>query len=493
MTELRPLPHATGLDAVCRELHLPTPAAAVDVSGLSLDTRLVREGDLFAALPGANTHGARFAAAAVEAGAAAVLTDQVGAALLEGLRVPVLVIDDPRAALGILSRLVYAGPRPRLVGVTGTNGKTTTTHCLAATAEAAGVATAVVGTLGIRFRDLADYSGRTTPEAPSLHAALARLAEEGAALTAMEVSSHALALHRVDGLEFEVAVFLGLTQDHLDFHPTMEDYFWTKARLFDPARARAGIVNVDDAWGRRLASQVAIPSITYGLSAEAQWHPRGIVIDADGRTRFDAVGPAGEVPVTLSMPGGFNIANALAALATAHALGLDLVVAAGGLSSVSVPGRFERVENDRGVGAYVDYAHTPDAVERVLAVARGTTRGRLIVVLGCGGDRDAAKRPLMGAAAAAAADLVIITDDNPRSEDPAAIRRAIREGVHPGPAAIREIGDRATAIAAAVAAARPGDCIMVLGKGHETGQETAGMLHPFDDRIELRTALGATS
>lgn len=489
MSELRPRPVEVPLATICH--HLRIPAVGGRVSGLTLDTRRVQPGDLFAALPGANAHGAQFAAAAVAAGAVALITDPAGAALLSDLGVPVLVIDDPRGRLGEIALLVYPQQRPRLIGVTGTNGKTTTTHFIAATAEAIGVPTAVIGTLGIRFRALHDYSGRTTPEAPSLHAALASLGEAGADLVAMEVSSHALSLNRVDGLVFDVAVFLGLSQDHLDFHPSMDDYFAAKQKLFQTSRARQAVINTDDAWGRRLAAQSPVPHVTYSITGPADWTARDVITDAVGCTHFTALGPKAAVPVVLSMPGGFNVANALASLACADALGLDVAVAAAGLAHVSVPGRFERVANDRGIGAYVDYAHTPDAVTRVLDVARAATRGRLITVLGCGGDRDAGKRPLMGAAAAQESDVVIVTDDNPRSEDPARIRRAVLDGAGTS-AGVHEIGDRAAAIRFAVECAEPGDCVMVLGKGHETGQEIGGVLHPFDDRIELRRALGAS-
>lgn len=486
MTELRPHPAPVPLAAVCRVLGIP--AVAGSVTGVSLDTALVRPGDLFAALPGARTHGARFAEQAIRAGATALLTDPSGAALLTQVPVPVLVVDDPRARLGDVALAVYPGARPRLVGVTGTNGKTTTTHCIAAAAGAAGVPTAVIGTLGVHFGAMSSYSGRTTPEATSLHATLAALAEAGADAAAMEVSSHALSLHRVDGLGFEVAAFLNLTQDHLDFHGTMEDYFAAKAALFDSARAQRAVVCIDDPWGRRILETSTIPAVTVGEGGD--WRAERVRSLDDGGSRFTAHGPHGSVEVTMPLPGGFNVTNALVALACAEVLGCSLDDAARGISTVSVPGRFERIENVRGVAAFVDYAHTPDAVDRVLRVARQATRGRLIAVLGCGGDRDAAKRPHMAAAAAALADAVIITDDNPRSEDPAAIRRAMRDGV-PGAPHVQEIGDRAEAIAQAVSMARAGDCVMVLGKGHETGQEVAGVVHPFDDRDALRRALGA--
>ena len=488
MTELRPHPMPVPLADVCRVLGLP-PVAGI-VTGVSLDTQLVRPGDLFAALPGARTHGARFADAALRAGAVAVLTDAVGAAIIGDRHIPVLVVEDPRAHLGDVALAVYPGRRPRLIGVTGTNGKTTTTHSIAAAAAAAGVPTAVVGTLGVHFGALSSYSGRTTPEATSLHASLAACAEAGAAAAAMEVSSHALALHRVDGLTFDVAAFLNLTQDHLDFHGTMDAYFAAKATLFEPGRSRHAVVCIDDAWGSRLAAESAIPVTTVGPGGD--WEAEEVRVLGGGGTSFVARGPRGRTEVTMPLPGGFNVTNALVALACVEALGHPAAAAARGIAGVSVPGRFERVANDRGIAAFVDYAHTPDAVERVLRVAREATPGRLIAVLGCGGDRDAAKRPHMAAAAAALADAVIVTDDNPRSEDPASIRRAMLDGVR-GADHVREEGDRAQAIAEAVALAGAGDCVMVLGKGHETGQEIAGVVHPFDDREALRRALGVTA
>lgn len=486
MSELRPASQAVALAAVCRALHVPSKHG--DVSGLTLDSRLVQPGDLYAALPGEHTHGARFAQQAIDAGAAAIVTDFDGAAIIGGVAVPVLTVPYPREVLGSLSAIIYGGPRPRLVGVTGTNGKTTTTHCIAAAAEAVAVPTAIVGTLGVRFRDIAAYSGRTTPEAPAVHATLQAVAEAGANVAAMEVSSHALALHRVDGLRFEVAVFLGLSQDHLDFHGTMEAYFAAKASLFEPGFSRRAVINIDDEWGRRLAANAHIEAVTYAVTTDADWTASDVQVGTDGRTRFIANGPGRRIAVTMSMPGGFNVANALAALAAVDALGMDVERAAAGLATVRVPGRLEYIDNARGIAAYTDYAHTPDAVARVLEVARGTTSGRVIAVLGCGGDRDPLKRPLMGAAAAAAADVVIVTDDNPRSEQPGSIRAAILQGI-PQSAVVEEIGDRAAAIARAAALADPGDCIMVLGKGHETGQEINGVLHPFDDREVLRKAL----
>lgn len=487
MDELRPAPRQTLIADVCRLLRIPSKPGFV--SGLSLDSRSVLSGDLYAALPGEHTHGSKFAVQAIAAGAQAILTDLEGASMIGTVSVPVLTVPLPREALGAVAKCIYAGSRPRLLGVTGTNGKTTTTHFIAAMLETVAQPTAIVGTLGVRFGHISAYSGRTTPEAPSLHAALQTVAEAGAQFASMEVSSHALALHRVDGLRFELAVFLGLSQDHLDFHGGMENYFAAKARLFDPLLSSRAVINVDDTWGRRLADETPLPVVTYGVTG-GDWHARDVRIGAV--TSFVAVGPGMELPVTLSMPGDFNVANALGAVAVVHALDVDVAAAVRALSTVQVPGRFESIANERGITAYADYAHTPDAVAKVLDVARTTTTGRVIAVLGCGGDRDAAKRPLMGTAAANRADVVIVTDDNPRSEDPAAIRRAILGGI-PAGTAVQEIGDRAKAIAHAVDVAQRGDCIMVLGKGHETGQEVAGVISPFDDRDALRSALGGRS
>ena len=485
-SSLRPTPRATELADICALLGIE-PIVGV-VSGVTLDSRSVAPGDLYAALPGAITHGARFAAQAVAAGATAVLTDPAGTTLLDAdLQAPVLVVPEPRAVLGVIAARVYDGARPLLVGITGTNGKTTTTHCVRAIAAAAGTPCALIGTLGVAFGDLHAYSGRTTPEAPEVHATLAALAEAGASVVAMEVSSHALALHRVDAVVYDVAVFLNLTQDHLDYHGTMDAYFAAKAQLFTPAHARSAVINIDDPWGRTLAANIAIPFVTFGAEG-ADWTATDVRRGDAGRTRFTAHGPDIDVEVTLSMPGDFNVSNALAALAAAGQVGIDLAVGVHGLATVSVPGRLEYIDNTRGIAAYADYAHTPDAVDRVLRVARTASTGRVIAVLGCGGDRDPLKRPLMGEAASRLADVVIVTDDNPRSECAEDIRSAVIAGAT-GPAELHEVGDRAEAIAQAVALATAGDCVIVLGKGHETGQEIAGVMHPFDDREELRRAM----
>lgn len=510
LSELRGLlPHATALAA--------GPAADPVLHGVTHDSRAVRPGDLYAALPGAHAHGAAFAEAAVAAGAAAILTDQAGAEMIaaawggapggQHVPVPVLVTAHPRRDLAEVADWLYGRPSRRLtlLGVTGTNGKTTSAFLLDAGLRAAGHRTGLLGTVETRIGDTRLGSVRTTPESPDLQALFALMLEQGVSAAAMEVSSHALAQHRVDGLRFAGALFTNLSQDHLDYHPTMRDYFEAKALLFDPARAARSVIGTagpasgDDAWGRRLADRVP-GAITYGPlppdgADAAHWWPDEVVTGPDG-SRFTARGPGGlAVRVTVRLPGTFNVLNALGALALLVAVGVPAGAAAAGIGSLAgVPGRMERVEAGQPFLALVDYAHTPDAVSTVLAAVRRLVDGRLIVVLGCGGDRDRAKRPLMGAAAARLADLAFFTNDNPRSEDPAEILAQMVAGVdRAGTAAakVTVIPDRAEAIAAAVAEAGPGDAVVVAGKGHETGQEQNGVVTPFDDRDALAGAIRA--
>jgi len=469
------------------------------VSGVTLRSSDVRPGDLFAALPGANTHGIRFAAAAVAAGAVAVLTDSAGAAAMPagGGLVPILLVADPRVLLGQVSAAVYGDPSADLsvLGVTGTNGKTTTSYLLEAALESAGRHAGLIGTIETRMWTpdavVAIPAQRTTPEAPDLQAMLAVMAENGVGSVAMEVSSHALALDRVAGTSFQVAGFTNFSQDHLDFHGDLEAYFLAKARLFD-GRATHEVVTVDDEWGQRLVGQ---DTITVSATGQAQAHWRASEVRTQqGQTSFLAHGPDGlRLPVNLSLPGDFNVANALLALAMLGCAGVDVQRAARGLAAARVPGRMEVVAAGQPFAAVVDYAHSPAAVETVLQAMRPQTEGRLILVLGCGGDRDTGKRPLMGEVAARGSDLLIITDDNPRSEDPAAIRAAMRAGAQNLPggqrAEILEIGGRADAISAAVGRAGPGDAVVIAGKGHEQGQDIAGVITPFDDRQVLRAVL----
>ncbi|MBW3648407.1 MAG: UDP-N-acetylmuramoyl-L-alanyl-D-glutamate--2,6-diaminopimelate ligase [Actinobacteria bacterium] len=468
------------------QLRQVRPVLGRTVTGCTLDSRAVQAGDLYAALPGASAHGADFAAQAVSAGAAAVLTDPAGAAAFAAYDVPVLVAEDPRAVLGAVARWVHDDPAAGMLvlGITGTNGKTTTAFLLEAALRAAGHRTGLLGTVLTRIGDEVLPSVRTTPEAPDLQALLAVMREQGTTAVAMEVSSHALVLGRVDGVRFEVAAFTNLSQDHLDFHPSMADYEAAKASLFTPPRARRAVLNVEDPAGRRIARSTALPVTTYG--EDADWSAREVDLRPDGST-FRLLGPGVDLRVSLALPGSFNVANAVAALACLGAAGVSVRDGVRGIAELSgVPGRMERVEAGQPFLALVDYAHTPDAVSRLVSAVRTFTSGRVIVVLGCGGDRDHAKRPLMGAAASAA-DLAILTSDNPRSEDPQAILDQMAAGA---PEALLEV-DRRAAIARAVAAARPGDAVVVAGKGHESGQEAAGVLTPFDDRLVLREVLGS--
>jgi len=466
-----------------------TTLSAVMLTGVTHDSRLVMFGDLYAALRGFVMHGADFVPEARRAGATAVLTDIAGLARANQSGLPVIVTRDPRALLGAVSAYVYGNPSVSMtvIGITGTNGKTTMAHLIDSALIHQGVRTGLIGTVGSHVAELSVDAVRTTPEAPDVQSLLALMKERGVRAVAMEVSSHALALGRVDGTKFRVAVFTGLTQDHLDFHHTMEDYFTAKTDLFTGLRSEVGVVCVDDEWGRRLAREAPIDMTTYSIESAADWHVRSMSFEDSGATHAEIVGPGGvSVPIRVTMPGLFNVSNAVGALVALVSAGYDVGAVAEGLSEVrGVAGRMQRVDAGQSFTVVVDYAHTPDAVSRVLTALRTGARGRLWVVLGCGGDRDSAKRPLMGAVASELADAVVITDDNPRSEDPAAIRHDMIEGVASVPREMRaptiEIGDRHDAIAYALTAAREGDVVAVLGKGHEIGQEVRGVITDFDD------------
>ncbi len=467
--------------------HLVSTVAgdATSVTGVTLSTDRVLRGDLYAALPGSRTHGAKHVGAALAAGAVAVLTDPDGAGRVPA-ETPVVVVDQPREILGALSARVYDDPAAALdlLGVTGTQGKTTVTRLAESGLLAAGVRAAAIGTVGTRIAGADLATLLTTPEAPDLHGLFARMREDSIAACAMEVSSHALVLGRVDGVRFDLAVFTNLGRDHLDFHADEEEYYRVKADLFTPERARRGLVSVDDAHGRRLAAEARVPVLTYSvLDVAADWTVEAVVATAAGST-FTVAGPDGlRIPAAVPIPGGFNVANALAAIASCAELGYDAAaVAAGIATSAGVPGRLERVDAGQDFVVVVDYAHKPDALSATLATMRGLATGRLIVVVGAGGDRDPGKRPIMGRVAATAADLVVVTDDNPRSEDPAAIRAQILAGTAGGSAEVLEVGDRRAAIRAAMGRAATGDVVLIAGKGHETGQEIEGTVEPFDDR-----------
>ena len=480
---------------VARTAHARIPtSSAVEVTGVSLDSRSVLPGDLYAALPGAVTHGAAFVATAEQAGAVAVLTDPSGEERARETGLPVLVVDRPRDVLGAVAARIYGEPTKglHLLGVTGTNGKTTTSFLLDAVLRRLGPA-ALIGTIQTRIGDEVVKSVRTTPEATDLHALFAVMREQAVGWCSMEVSSHALAQGRVDGARFAVAGFTNLTQDHLDFHNTFEEYFAAKASLFTPERCDVAVVMIDDEYGRRLAAQTVVPLVTVSTTGEADWTVANRHQSEHGTTVFDIQGPGETLTVEIGLPGDFNVANALLATVMLRQVGVPADEIAAGLRTAAVPGRMETFTREDGLAVIVDYAHTPDAVELALHAARGATKGRLYAVVGCGGDRDAGKRPAMGAAAARTADVVIITDDNPRSEDPAAIRAAALEGARTAvPSAdLHEIGDRRQAIAGAIELAGPGDTVVVLGKGHETGQDVGGVIHPFDDRETVRELLEA--
>lgn len=492
----------------------PGHPADAAVGCVASDNRVVRQGDLFVALPGARAHGAQFAAGAVGHGAAAVLTDARGAELAAGLDVPVLVADDPRAILGQVAAWVLGNPAERLMtfGVTGTNGKTTTTYQLDHLLRALGWAGGLIGTVETRSGDRVVPSVLTTPEAADLQALLAAMCEDHVRTLAMEVSSHALAQHRVDGIVFGVAGFTNLTQDHLDFHGDFESYFATKADLFTPARARRGVVTIDDTWGERMAEAAQIPVATLSTSPgkDADWTVTDVAPHGTGSAFTLTHRDGRSLRTATSLPGGYNVANAALAVTMVLEGGCDIrdvteALTVGDGLSATVPGRMEVLATAPRV--IVDFAHNTEALELALAALRPTTAGRLAVVFGATGDRDPGKRPFMGAAAVRGADVVYVTDDDPHDEDPAKVRAEVLAGIRPGgtpgravdaaddngsrTVEVHEVAPRADAIRAAILAAGPDDTVLVAGRGHETVQEIAGVDHQLDDRVEARHALAA--
>ncbi|MSP24533.1 MAG: UDP-N-acetylmuramoyl-L-alanyl-D-glutamate--2,6-diaminopimelate ligase [Myxococcales bacterium] len=478
--------------------------AAHPVTGVQQDSRRVIDGDLFVALAGAHADGARHAPAAVERGAAAVLCGRGHGATLVRLGVPILEIDEPRRAMAKAAAILYGSPMQRLTvtGITGTNGKTTTAHLIVAAIEACHGRAGIVGTLGHRFEGAILGEGHTSPEADELQRIAGEMRALGATHLVMEVSSIALVAERVAEVSFRVAAFTNLTQDHLDYHGSMEAYAAAKDSLFLPGEdARHGgpsvsVINIDDAHGRRLAGRLrdagaAVLRYSIDPNSEAEVKPRALTVASEGTAirLFDT-------DRTLSSPlvGAHNASNLLCAVAVARALGLDEATALGGIAGVTgVPGRLERCDQPGhdDVVAVVDYAHTPDALVRVLASVRPLTQGRLWCVFGCGGDRDPHKRAPMGEAVAHAADAILVTNDNPRSEPPEEIARAIVTGLDRAGAngRYRVVLERRQAIAHAVAEAASGDVVLVAGKGHEPYQIIGTHVHAFDDRDELRAAL----
>jgi UDP-N-acetylmuramoyl-L-alanyl-D-glutamate--2,6-diaminopimelate ligase len=461
------------------EAPLSPAAAAVEITDLAFDNRDARPGTLFFAVSGFTRDGHDFAPDAVERGAAALVVQRP----LE-LLVPQIQVEDVRAAMAPIAARFHGDPTAAVAvaGVTGTNGKTTTCFLIRELLEAGGIQTALLGTVKSVIGGQEATLERTTPEAIELQAAFARMRAAGDQACAMEASSHALALHRVDAIHWAAALFTNLTQDHLDFHPTMEDYFLAKRRLFEACEG-VRVVNLDDPYGRRLAE--AFPdAVTFAIDHDAQLRATDVRSTLTGSTfRLDGT------ELRTPLPGRFNVSNVLGAIAVARALGVDDATIAQALVGAGrVPGRFEPVDEGQGFAVLVDYAHTPDSLENVLRAARELTHGRVIVTFGAGGDRDTAKRPLMGRAAEAA-DVVIVTSDNPRSEDPEAIIAQILAGIS------RDVDvevDRARAIARAIEVARDGDVVVIAGKGHEQGQEfEGGRKLPFDDVTVAREALRA--
>ncbi len=483
-------------------------AQDVVVSGLVTDSRKVRPGDLFIALSGSRTDGHRFLGDAVSRGASAVLVEKIPEV---SLAVPVVVAENTRKAAAAAAASFFGQPVDRLVlvGVTGTNGKTTTTRLVESILSHAGFRVGVIGTLGYRWGDVHEKADMTTPDAVDLQRIFYRMVREGVSHGVMEVSSHALELCRVDGVFYDVGVFTNLSQDHLDFHGSMDAYFAAKRRLFSdhikgrPLRSWAVVFNSDDPYGKRLARDFGSVACTYGVEdpeacvRPSRWRlgPRGI--EATVET------PSGPVSIASPLMGRLNLYNILAAVGAVQALGIPREVVEKGIGAVtSVEGRLQRVENDCGFEVIVDFAHTPDAMEKALECLRELTSGRLWVVFGCGGDRDRTKRPLMGAVAGRYGDVVVITSDNPRTESPEAIVREIEPGVRstgkvpfsfqdpviPKNGYTVEV-DRRKAIEATIQRAEPGDLVFIGGKGHETYQIVGTQVRPFDDRVVARDAL----
>ena len=493
---MRPFSHSTlnlakvaGVVSATSELS-EAELAKIDISGVTLNDAQVEPGDLFIAIPGANRHGAEFAMSAVGKGAVAVLTDSVGAAHANG--VPVLVVADPRRSAGDIAALLYNEPMRDLasIGITGTNGKTTVSTLIYQIFEAAGRDCGLIGTIETRIGKDAVDSLRTTPEATDLQALSAVMRERHMRHLVMEVSSHAMVLHRVQGAHFALVGFTNLTQDHLDFHGDIESYFAAKARLFTYDFADQAVINTDTEYGARLADKTELPVITLSrLNPQATWHFTDI--DTSGKQIHFKVRGSGGILIESStkLRGGYNLDNLLMAIAIAVESGVDPIDIAAAVPALSgAAGRLEEVSVGQSYSAFVDYAHTPDAVSNVLESIREFTTGKVIAVLGCGGDRDSTKRPLMGQALLQGCDIAVFTSDNPRSESPALIlKEMVGSSTVSEPA--RVIEDRKSAIEYAVSLASQGDTVAILGKGHELGQEIAGKKLDFDDRKVLAQAI----
>ena len=465
-----------------------------EITGVTHDSRSVSSGDLYIAIPGLAQHGISFIQQAIENGAVAIASDQHGCEAAQALGLPWILLQNPRLDMAAIAAEFYGHPERKLkmIGVTGTNGKTTITQMLRTLLTNAGHKVGVIGTLGSFVGELEIPSKRTTPESVDLFSLLAQMVSEGADIVCMEVSSHALELHRVAGIKFDVAVFTNLTQDHLDFHGTMDDYFAAKEKLFTDGRCKIAVIDSDDDWGRKLVSNSdAQQVITVGKDGD--WKISHISTEISGATTFELTTPNEHFAVAIPMYGQFNAKNAALCLAVCSSLGMAPKTVKDSLAQLpQVPGRMQIVSNHNEVLAFVDYAHTPDAVEKVLTEILLAKPAKLITVVGCGGDRDPSKRSIMGQIAAQLSDVVVITDDNPRSENPAHIRSEVFSGTLGQPAQVIEIGDRREAIAYALSVATAGDVVAVLGKGHEVGQEVNGVVTDFDDvKVILEVISGA--
>ena len=467
---------------------------SISITGVSIDSHQIEAGDLFVAVAGAKVHGATYAGNAKLNGAVAVLTDEVGAVLITDL--PVLVVDDPRASAGAIAAWLHKEPMRDMfsVGVTGTNGKTTVTTLLYQIAMAASRQSGLIGTVETRIGDEVIESLRTTPEAPELQSLAAVMRERHMRSVFMEVSSHAVSLNRIGGSHFDIAAFTNLSQDHLDFHADMDSYFAAKAALFTHKYADTAYINIDSSWAQKLLDIQELPVVRISRHAKsADWYFEGI--ENGLRSTSIAIRGTGGILIETStkLVGDFNLDNLLMAIAISVASGIDPIdIAAITPSLTGAEVRLEKVDLGQSFNALVDYAHSPDSVTSVLETLRKSTAGKVIAVLGCGGDRDKSKRPLMGAALLTGSDLAIFTSDNPRSEDPNQIINEMVSGLSLPYTSVIEV-DRKRAIEIAVAAAEPGDVVVILGKGHESGQEIAGVKHSFDDRLVLAAAIEANS
>ena len=486
----RPSVKPVSLGELAQKFNLQTSNPEQKITGITHNTKSVEPGDLFVALNGEKNHGAQFVAEAKANGAVAVLSDSQGEKLITDKDLAIVSIENPRHKLGEISAFVFGNPSDSLkvFGITGTNGKTTSAWLMRAGLEKCGIPTSLLGTAGISIAGVNLPSARTTPEAPELQALLALALEKGSKAVSMEVSSHALDLERVNGTKFACTGFTNLSQDHLDFHKNMESYFESKAKLFTKEFSSKSVITDLDSWGKKLINEVQIPFVTLGGDVHNDWRVSDITA-ALGHVYFELIDPRKKpYKVTLSFAGVFNAYNAALVIAMADQIGIDLKEFIAGIKDTQIPGRMQPVVMPGAALGIVDYAHTPEAIENVLSALKKQTHGKLIVVLGAGGNRDSEKRPFMGSAGEKFADKLIITDDNPRNESPAEIRKAVLSGIKNKSISL-EIGSREEAIKEAVKLATPDDTIAILGKGHETTQEIAGQIIDFDDAKHLHNAL----